>query len=1534
MSMLPHLGLSVWAGLLLATATPALERVEPHDLYRAGRLKLFPTQRDLAQEKLNKSWDFSDGTTGRFTHFSPEAVEPQVTDKVLRFRTDGDKVVIGWGNFENREPEGQRLHLWPGWNSIELRVKQSAANSKWTLSLWQDGRRSVVRRGRDFSKDTEELKGADWQTLSFLVQMPDPDGFGITIEGSTNNVIEIDSVRIVQKALQGYFRREFELPRGEVWRAVAEVGRKTTLYVNGREIPFGKFAPNIFATCSVDLSPHLKRGRNCIALSAHHHPGKLDLAYPGNPALAYFQGKVVMSTGEAVVLDVPDSWLASKDAQDGWAKAGFDDGAWQAAELDAAVRHTHLWYRWPGYDGRLVLENPSNDPKLFFIAREPLIVNVRVPEGLAERKPVLNWVLRRVHEIGKPEEDLARGSVTSFASRPGASSLLYQVEAGLQPRGVHTLEVNLQAGGNVIESRVREPLIVVGRIPMKEVRGDTYEDGMTLTLEDTIDFVDPKDPHPWVESKRPRGPAPAEGVATPRITRKNGLVYRETGIGVSAGSSAFFSYRFAFRKPDSFYLMVLEYPNDADRAIGVGVTALDQMAVTPRGAYTSQSGPAVITGHQFPITGKMEQLRWVHYAYSKEQTLEVVSLSKKARAAASRVRIYRIEELPALKCNRSGERFFGLHTERARSLPKLYGGNMPTWYLYDFQKLKLDMVGHVVHRLRWHLHGAENYTRYLRFAGQNLHVMGAFQYNENNNSYIPPERIPTARILNRAIREVALRVFEQNDIAMMSMVEYCSHQALGEDFAVSDSQVAAGADTIAPVSRHGKQAGVWGCVQQANFHHSAVQDAYLRVIDDLALKFSHSLAWKGVYLMVYPAFSGPCEYARTDGPFEFDYSDAAIAAFEKDTGVRVPGRTGDAKRFGQRYEFLMSEKMRGKWIDWRCRAVRPLVLKTRDTLQKHRRDLQVLYGYYINPEGVMYDWCDTGRPYFDVIRNFGMDPRLYREDRDVWFGRYFYPNEAMRPLQGYRGSPKMWEHCVNKEVIDAYDRDVNRFVVMNTCWHEIRLLAPGCSKKERTPKPPAPGDWPIPEWYVRYVSHHNGANARETFTQALIGADPEVVMFGFTDVMFPMGHEQELREFSRVLTALPKGRFAPVGETTDFKHNFAIRDLRRDGEYWFYVANPGYWSIKGTVTLDRVSSVHDPVTGQAVAARVANGKTVVPIELKGYGVAAFRVTGGASRPRTDLAGVRIRSWRNDPVPDEDLAHLRGIIADVRRLLAAPKIAATISETDRTFLAEATVRAEASLADGRYAEAWLQLRNWRLWILWREKLREEEANVAAGFATSGSKARARTAVPKLAASPTSTPPVIDGDLADAVWQAAAASTDFVSMSASLEPLGAPRLGTSVKVTYDREKLYLALAMDDPDPGALQKVARRADEIFDSHDDAVVIFLQPGGKKLFQFAVSAGALRQNADVTGRTRAFRAQDTAFKGGWEAAVGKSGKAWTVELALPFSTLAAHPPKPGAEWRANFLRRFRQFRVPEMYWSAVKSSWYDVERYGRLRFR
>lgn len=1514
------LGLLACVGPAWAQEPP--QRVDGDDLFRPGALKLslFEADRDLSDE-FGESWNFDDGTVGRFTSFSPEILDRTVADGVLRFRAGSGKAVLGWGHAENRLGSGDRFGMWPQWNMVELTVRQSAPESKWTVQLWQEGKTRHSGMRPHFARKTLTLKGTEWQTLSFFVAITAGDGFSVTIEGPADNAIEIDDLHVRQKIAKGYFRKEFDLPRGKVWRAVGEVGRYMRLYVNGSEVPFQTNNRDMHVFTAVDLATYLKPGeRNCIAMSVERLLTQTDLDYPGTPSSGYFHGRVVMAGGETVALDTDTSWHTVSEVDDeAWSRPGLDESNWVPGEADPKYNPYHQVYKWPVHDGRIVLENPGEDPLLFFPADTPLRLNVRVPEGLAVRQPVLRWVLRHAaREVSRDalEKEAARGVVEVFKRERSTDSLLYEIDAGAQGRGVYTVETALYAREERIEARVREPLIVVGKIPMKTVAGVEYEEGMTPVLQDTIDFTNPDDPHVWLESEGGGNP---EGVAEPRVVNRDGLVYRETGAtGALSGLVPHFSYRFKVAAPHAFYLMVLEYPDDASRCIGVSLTPLLQRGlVNPRRTLAAKTGPAVMTGYKYPVSGAMKELRWVHYAYSSDQIVSVVSLDKHSRAAAARLRVYRLGDLPAMGLRSSGERFLGIHTERAQSLPQIMGEDDPSPYeSFVYDRLNIDMVGRATHRLSWYLAGWENYAQYLRFSGQNIHVMGAFQYSEENHSYLPVGMVKDSRITVRDPREVALRVLAANDIKSMSMIEYSVHRRLAEAYPVNDLQVANGADTIFPVSKKGKQAGGAGCVSQACFDHPQVQKAYFRVLDELAEKFAWSPAWQGVYIMAFPSFSGPVTYAAEQEPLAYDYSDASVAAFESATGIRVPGRKTDPRRFEKRFLFLTSGDMREKWIDWRCQAVKHLVEQSRDRLQAYRRDLQLMYGYFLGGNHIAR-WCRSGRPYLEFLRDYGWDPTLFRGSKDIWTGRYLYPND-IQALSGQHGYAANWEHHVSADVMAAYDRPSNRLAVLNSVWHECDLLPPALREGED----PAAA-WFPQQIHVRYVSQGNGDFAREKFAQAMIGSDPADIFYGFTDAMIPLGGEQALRQLARAVTPLPGSTFQAVDNTADFLHNLAIRALSTRKGLWFYVVNPGCWPVTGEITLDRVVRVVEPASGSPVATRDVAGHTVVPLSLAPYGILAFRAESGRAK---------IAEWRTDPVPEKHVAHLRKIMDGAQEALDTPELAQAVTLEDRRFLETTLAGARDALGRGEVARAWSALTNWRFWTLVMQDLRDAATYTAAipGYTC---RAREPGAIPTLDVQAVSVPPAIDGKLTEPVWAGAQKTDTFVSIDSSGRFMGVPIIATAAQAAYDGQHLYLAFTLADPDTAQIQTKAVKPEDTLNVYDDTVAMFFHIGDSKVYQLAVNAAGLRYNADATGQSGWFRDFHEDF-GPWQAAADKTGKLWTLEVAIPFSTLKATAPTTGGRWRVNFLRRFRRFLVPEMYWAQIQKSWYETDHYGVLNFK
>ncbi len=1489
-------------------------RVSAQDLFRGQRLLVNVRTNDLAIDRQGEPWEFAKDDHCNFTYFSPEVKDLAVDEKGMRFNTSGERAILGWGNYDGRQARSERIQMFSGLNEIELRVRQSATSSVWKAALWSEGQAPPRRRSGDNipwwanPEQTLTVTGTDWQTVQFRMYRAGPDGFGLTIEGPEDNAIEIESIRVSQPTSRGYYRRSIELPKGKVWRAVCQIRTGVKLSVNGVEVPVRSvYQP----TAPVDIAPYLEPGKkNVVCLYAEQLPTARDLP------VVFFQGNVIMHDGTVLNLDTGPGWSETVAEQSDWEQPEFDDSGWSpaaAADMDLGSPR-----RWPAYDGRLLLENPGKDPLLYYDDEAAVLVNVRVPEGLATGDTAVNWTLRRVERENRRPET-GRGAVQEFERQGRTGSAIYSVDAGRREQGVYTLEVEFTSGGQVVERRFEEPLIVTGRLPMKEVAGDYYEEGMELELEKVIDFTDPDDPHRWIEVTSPgtaKSRNDGEPVSTPRIITKDGMKYREV---TDSGIVAMFSYRFEFKRPYSWYMMVLEYPNDAERWIGVNVVAATRIMQEParaarpfrmfRSGYNTTAGPSLATGGKYPLDNTMREMRWLHWADPEIHTLDIVNLREGLPSAAARVRIYRVKELPAVKIDTSGERFFGIHTERARSLGKTFGDSDPGPYQGHYDKLGYDMVARFTERLRFQFVAARNYTAYLRFTGQNLHVMGSYQYAEDNTAYTPPENMPGDGRLLQDIRDPALRFFERNGITMYSMMEYIGHRSVQAEYrGLGDVAVGEGADTISFVDKDGKQGGWHG-----NPNHPAVEEGYLRVVDDLAAKYAHSPAWKGIYYCVYVDGGGfgPAPLAPRSAPFDYDYSDATIAAFERDTGIKVPGAPSDPKRFEQRYLFLTSEAMLDKWVEWRCLATRGYITRTLETLHRHRNDLNVLYGFHSGTAVARYWLFEADRDYASIFRDMGMDPSVVKDDQHIWFGRYIYPTGAM----GGRAAHN-WAQIVRPEPIAYYDVGPNRMTVLNTCWHEL------------TTRPGEVEGWPVPNLASRFISQAHDDNVMEPFTQAMIGADPDMLVFGFTDVNIINSREQHVREVARVLTPLPKEKFESVLGTADFKHNLAIRALRKGSDYWLYVANPGYWPIKGEVVLSRKAAVVRPNDGRTVETREADGKTIVPIELKPYGMAAFKVQGRRTV---------VEAWRNEPLDESDLAHMRGIMRTVRELLDDPNTALALTRENRDFMRAVLARAEEYLQADEYAACWAELTDGRFWTLWKENLeqaREFSARLPDRPDTPDSMDTWERPVLQ-AVAVKGAPPVIDGRLDDAVWKEAPANFRFLSIGRGLSPpyVGIPPVDTSVQACYDDKNIYLALRMADADLQALRKTASQDKpiEVLRKYDDTVVMFLNAESSRVRQFAVNAGGVKYFA---GSGEWHVGQDDLRGAEWEAAASVADGYWTIEAAIPFTALEMDAPAAGTQWRCNFVRRFREFLVPESYWARIKGSWSDVDYYGKLMFQ
>ena len=169
---------------------------------------------------------------------------------------------------------------------------------------------------------------------------------------------------------------------------------------------------------------------------------------------------------------------------------------------------------------------------------------------------------------------------------------------------------------------------------------------------------------------------------------------------------------------------------------------------------------------------------------------------------------------------------------------------------------------------------------------------------------------------------------------------------------------------------------------------------------------------------------------------------------------------------------------------------------------------------------------------------------------------------------------------------------------------------------------------------------------------------------------------------------------------------------------------------------------------------------------------------------------------------------------------------------------------------------------------------------------------------------------------------------------VETGAAPEQGTTVRAAWDADELRIQVHAQDRDAWAT--ITQRDGPLWE--EEVVEVFLDPVGDGECYFEFEVNPLGTVLDlVLRRNRSGYAKNFAWNcEGLRTAVTKSEGAWTVEFAIPFRSLTAEPPQPGAHWRVNFCRIDRPpARERELTAGSPtgRRSFHAPERFGVLEF-
>ena len=200
-------------------------------------------------------------------------------------------------------------------------------------------------------------------------------------------------------------------------------------------------------------------------------------------------------------------------------------------------------------------------------------------------------------------------------------------------------------------------------------------------------------------------------------------------------------------------------------------------------------------------------------------------------------------------------------------------------------------------------------------------------------------------------------------------------------------------------------------------------------------------------------------------------------------------------------------------------------------------------------------------------------------------------------------------------------------------------------------------------------------------------------------------------------------------------------------------------------------------------------------------------------------------------------------------------------------------------------------------------------------------------PNVMAVRTAQPPLIDGNLDDAVWQRATRITDFVQQS----PLeGQPATeDTEVYLAYDDEHLYFGLYAHYSQPSMMRANRVDRDQAFFG-DDLISVYFDTflDQQRAYVFSVNGYGVQNDSILEARGGGGSGRGGSGRGGgfsmggrgsftgvrwgdrsWDALYETGGTVvddgWTAEMAIPFKSLR-YPSNPTHRWGFQIARRIR----------------------------
>ena len=701
-----------------------------------------------------------------------------------------------------------------------------------------------------------------------------------------------------------------------------------------------------------------------------------------------------------------------------------------------------------------------------------------------------------------------------------------------------------------------------------------------------------------------------------------------------------FGYRFKVKDVGKPHLAVVRYPDDKRRF----------MCMMDGSSYDLTIG--TFTGVKQPLTGKMQEIRKVFWPRWNDCSIVFMTWGNGEPAAVADIKIYELDELPALDINKTNEniptRELGLQFEDPCGMTFSMGA-------YTEQEW-LDRT-----------------VSYMKYTGQNLLTYpivwyhGPFYPSEYEPSGLfegvsAPDRTIYSRWTSHPVDwvDIVLKKFEKEGLDFRGALTLLRLGSLMENMNIDLESIKTGKETYNNMLSnnqvqsstgdwtmeynvgnfekqangtlagwlYGEKSGPFGKGPMFNPLHPTVQKAILNLFSEIANRYGKSPAFKGISINMWHA-TILWYFSLKSG-----YDDYTIRLFEKETGVDIPIGDKDSERFSKRFQFL-TETHSEEWINWRCLKIKDLFCQLRDILTAARPDLNLTVTMWT--ETTIPGWFGTPdkpeqqifarKSLYELFREGGFDVSLYKNEPGIEIDYSMTPSRD-RDAWGTKGVDTPLEKTcslsdhdfLDQRTLDAVGQQEYPGAFIFDCWVEAwgEYSHTPCALDDQQAKKlkeiwgkPVEGMMQniskYPEdnfWWdsqSRITPHFQGGDYYlEYFTHALAELDACCITRGglFTDT----GHSEMIQYFAKAYRVLPAKKFQTVGTTTD---PVAVRTLITNGEQYLYLVNREYYPVKITVSFIKVPSQLVDLTNSEKMMKVAKDWELT---LQPYGLRSFRMS--------------------------------------------------------------------------------------------------------------------------------------------------------------------------------------------------------------------------------------------------------------------------------------------------------------------------------------